>query len=525
MTGRQPAMGIDFGTTNSSVAWFNPKTGQAETILNAEGETKTPSLVYFGARETLVGKPVDQMLEDVSSDLALREELFQRTVMSIKRDLLPPNRRISLPDGRFVRPVEVVAEILKKLRRDAEELHFHEGVTKAVITCPAEFHAMHRRVIEDAGRLAGFEEVVTFDEPVAGALAYSQEGLKVGKHVLVYDLGGGTFDLAVLDNEDESFYPALEPKGMDRCGGDDFDQALYDHCDELTRRELNRPISLSGAIDLEFLRQCRRRKEDLTLQERRKFSSYLASDTGSVRFEHEMDRETFEDLILPYIETTTELTEALIKEAEAGGHEVDTVVLVGGSSRVPLVWRMLEDTLPVEPLKFAKRDVAVALGAAYYTNVLWPPQHPGPGPPPLPPEREKYREAVEVVRDKKLDKVEVDRLNAFAGQLGLSEDQIWDVERRVLGDSKEGILSQQYRDALEMVWADGELNRLEGEWLGEFANGLRLGREQAAHGEREVMGATAEEILRQTPQPEPPDRRGDFRPHFTFTAHSDEIRS
>ena len=174
-----------------------------------------------------------------------------------------------------------------------------------------------------------------------------------------------------------------------------------------------------------------------------------------MRFEHEVDRETFEDLILPYIETTTELTEALIKEAEAGGHEVDTVVLVGGSSRVPLVWRMLEDTLPVEPLKFAKRDVAVALGAAYYTNVLWPPQHPGPAPPPLPPEREKYREAVEAMRDKKLDKVEVDRLNAFAGQLGLSEDQIWEVERRVLGDSKEGILSQQSRDASEMVWADG----------------------------------------------------------------------
>ena len=220
--------------------------------MNAEGETKTPSLVYFGARETLVGKPVDQMLEDVSSDLALREELFQRIVMSIKRYLLPPNRRISLPDGRFVRPVEVVAEILKKLRRDSEEPHFHEGITKAVITRPAEFHAVHRRVIEDAGRLAGFEEVVSFDEPVAGALAYSQEGLKVGKHVLVYDLGGGTFDLAVLHNEGESFYPALEPKGMDRCGGDDFDQALYDHCDEITLRKLDRPISLSGAVTWSF---------------------------------------------------------------------------------------------------------------------------------------------------------------------------------------------------------------------------------------------------------------------------------
>jgi hypothetical protein len=442
-------------------------------------------------------------------------------VPALQRDLLPPNRRISLPDDRFVRPVEVAAEILRKLRRDAEELHFHEAVPRAVITCPAEFHAVHRRVIEDAGRLAGFEEVVTFDEPVAGALAYSQEGLKVGKHVLVYDLGGGTFDLAVLDNEGESFYPALEPKGMDRCGGDDFDQALYDHCDELARKKLQRPISLSGAVDLEFLRQCRRRKEDLTTQERRTFASYLSSDGASVHFEHEVDRETFEDLILPYIETTTQLTDTLIKEAEDGGHEVDTVVLVGGSSRVPLVRRMLEETLPVEPLQFAKRDVAVALGAAYYANVLWPPERHQP-----PPEEPaaKYQEAVGSIRGRKLVRVEVDRLNTFADQLGLDKDQAWEVERLILGNSKESILSHQYRDAVEMVWADGDLNRLEAEWLGELADGLGLDQDQAAYLEREIIGATREETLRRSPEPKPAEGRGDFRAHLTLTGHSASTR-
>src|SRR4028118_990346 len=183
----------------------------------------------------------------------------------------------------------------------------------------------------------------------AGALAYSRAGLNVGKHVLVYDLGGGTFDLAVLDNEGESFHVAMEPKGMERCGGDDFDHALYHHCDEIVRKELGRPISLTGAVDLNFLRECRRRKEGLTYQGRGKLGDYLPSEGVPVLFEHEVDRQTFEGLIGEYVETSTRLTEEILKQADTRGHEVDTAVLVGGSSRVPLVMRALKGTLPVEP--------------------------------------------------------------------------------------------------------------------------------------------------------------------------------
>ncbi|MBV9454673.1 MAG: Hsp70 family protein [Rubrobacter sp.] len=362
------------------MAWYDPRIGDAEVLLNAEGQTKTPSLAYFGENETLVGETVENLIEDVSTDRARRDEILGRTIASIKRNLLSPPR-IALPGGRYVRPVEVVAEILKKLKHDAEDGHFHQEVGRVVITCPAEFNVLQRQKIEEASHLAGFSEVVLLEEPAAGALAYTRAGLNVGEHVLVYDLGGGTFDLAVLDNEGESFQVAMEPKGMERCGGDDFDLSLYHHCDEVAREKLGRSISLTGAVDLSFLRACRRRKENLSFQERSRFNNYLSSDDGPVLFEHEVDRQTFEELIGEYVKITTRLTKEILSQANAAGYEIDTVVLIGGSVRVPLVIHTLEETLPVNPLGFNKRDVAVALGAAHYTNVWWPaPQEPKTGP-------------------------------------------------------------------------------------------------------------------------------------------------
>ena len=535
MSEQVASIGIDFGTTNSCVAWYDPRTGRAEVILNAEGQTKTPSLVYFGDDETLVGEPVEHLIQNVSMEKARRDEVFQRTIMSVKRNLLAPPR-IALPGGRFVRPTDVAAEILKKLKRDAEEGHFHEAVKRAVITCPAEFNVLQRQKIEEAGRLAGFEEVVLMEEPVAGALAYSRAGLNVGKHVLVYDLGGGTFDLAVLDNEGESFHVAMEPKGMERCGGDDFDHALYYHCDEVAQEKLGRPISLSGAVDLNFLRGVRRRKEGLTYQERGKLGDYLPSDDIPVLFEHEVDRPTFEGLIGEYVETSTRLTKEILNQAGTRGHEVDTAVLVGGSSRVPLVMRALKETLPVEPLGFDKKDVAIALGAAHYTDVRWPSTRLGARPetataaPPRedPTHLDQYRASVEeTVSGRKLNKVEVDRLDAFAEQLGLSKEQAAEVERRTLGDSKEGILRQQYRQAVETVWADGVLKGPEEvEWLEALADELGLGQEQTSHAEGEIMGAAKEAILdRQGPNSEPASRPENFALAHTLSGHSDEVRS
>jgi hypothetical protein len=489
-------------------------------------------VVYFDENETLVGEPVENLIQDVSTDTVRRGEVFRRTIASIKRNLLSPPR-IALPGGRYVRPVDVSAEILKKLKRDAEEGHFHEEIGRAVITCPAEFNVLQRQKIEEAGGLAGFSEVALLEEPVAGALAYARAGLNVGEHVLVYDLGGGTFDLAVLDNEDESFHVAMEPKGMERCGGDDFDLALYHHCDEVAREKLGRSISLTGAVDLSFLRACRRRKESLTYQERGKFSNYLSSDNGPVQFEHEVDRRMFEGLIGEYIETTTRLTEEILEQADTAGHEVDTVVLVGGSVRVPLVVRTLKETLPVSPLGFDRKDVAVALGAAHYTNIRWPSMRRGrkskttvSAPEDYAP-LDQYRGAVEeMISDRKLNKVEVDRLHAFSRQLGLSGEQTAEVERGLLRDSKEGALLQQYQRAVKMTWEDEKLNRIETEWLSALADELGLSRDQVSQAESRIMGAPKEAIFdRQGPSPESLVGPENFVLDYTLAGHSDEVHS
>jgi Hsp70 protein/WD domain, G-beta repeat len=253
-----------------------------------------------------------------------------------------------------------------------------------------------------------------------------------------------------------------------------------------------------------------------------------------VLFEHEVDRQTFEGLIGEYVETSTRLTEEILKQADTRGHEVDTAVLVGGSSRVPLVTRALKDTLPVEPLGFDKKDVAIALGAAHYVDVRWPSAQPGgrPETAPAPPREDpahldQYRASVEeTVSNKKLNKVEVDRLNAFAEQLDLSREQTAEIERRIMGNSKEGILFQQYRRAVETVWADEELEGLEVEWLDALAGELGLSQEQTFHAESEAMGATKEAILeRQGSGTEPARGPEKFALVYTLTGHSDEVRS
>lgn len=362
----EPVLGIDFGTTYSAMAWCDPNTGRAEVLLNAEGEPKTPSVVYFGASEVVVGKPALHVLEDA--------EESRRVVFSCKR-YLQSNAVLALP-GRRVTMVEAAAAILAKLKRDAEELHFHAPVRRAVVTCPAAFGEVERERIEAAARQAGFAEVTLLEEPVAAALAYARHGLQVGQHILVYDLGGGTFDLAVLLREGESgFRLALEPRGLPTCGGDDFDRALYDYLDERLRAALN--LTAAAEFDLNRLLPCRECKESLSHLPSSLFSVYVAGQ----RFQERVERRTFEDLIRDRLEDTIRLTQDLVADAARRGQPVDTVVLIGGSSRIPLVEAQLAKVLPVKLHKFQQRDVAVALGAAYYAQVQW---NPTPKPQPLP---------------------------------------------------------------------------------------------------------------------------------------------
>ncbi len=352
-------IGIDFGTCNSSAAWFNPKTGQAESLLSAEGDDKTPSVVYFGSSETLVGRHADERLQSPKD--------WKRVVSAVKRDLA--KLRTWVVGDRHVEPLDAVTVILEKIKRDAEDGHFHAPVMRAVITCPAVFDEAEKDKLREAANRAGFRNVELLEEPVAAAVAYAEAGINVGRYVLVYDLGGGTFDLALLTREegDDAFRLAMEPVG-EKIGGEDFDKAIYDYFDAGILKTTQQPISPNG-LDRRLLRQCRTLKESLTATEQPEPPRWELPGIGRVKLR--LNRATFESLVEKLVDRTVRLTRSIQEDAAERGHKLDSVILIGGSSRIPCIERRLQEELQVAPRKWLKQDVAVALGAAYHAQRLW----------------------------------------------------------------------------------------------------------------------------------------------------------
>ncbi len=518
MTSTTPFIGIDFGTTKSAMAWYDPAIGRADIILNKERKPITPSVVYFDKNggEILVGERAERKLEE--------DKVEQRGfVMSIKRNLVTASAKVV--GDKLYRPIDVAAKILQKLREDAEKLHFHQPVPRVVITHPASFDALLQEKIKQAAMLAGFSEVELLPEPVAAALAYMETGNKVGDHTLVYDFGGGTFDVAVLARiPDGSFAIALKPEGLRDCGGDDLDRELYYYCEEVALQTLKRPISLTDDLDLKFLRQCRKRKENLSDELQETFSSYLPSSNGPVLFEHTIRRTEFESRIKKYVDHTVSLTQAVMQDANARRRTVDTVVLIGGSSSVPLVQRQLSSTLPVQPKEWQFRDIAVALGAAYHAQRVWEPRKrvTGSTGPQLSP-REEYRQAVRRCWEptRRLTWAQVNELSAQASRLGLSKDEAAAIEREIMGHSKEGILHYaalaEYRMLVARAWTGRMLTRMQVDDLTVQMNRLGLRKDEAAAIEREVMGDTKEGILARLDVPPPPP------PPFPLTPRPDQI--
>jgi molecular chaperone DnaK (HSP70) len=356
----QPFIGIDFGTCNSSAAWFNPRTGQAEPLRNAEGDDKTPSVVYFGPKnETVVGRHAEERLEN--------REGRKRVLSAVKRDLAKQTARVV--GDRRVTPLEAAALILAKIKKDAEEHHFHDPVTRAVFTYPAVFTEVEKDKLREAAEAAGFREVELLEEPVAAALAYAEAGIKVGRYVLVYDLGGGTFDLALLarEEEDDTFRVALEPRG-ERIGGEDFDRAIYDYFDAEARKKTEQPLCPDG-LDLHLLRQCRRLKESLSASEQPAPLTWYWPGKGQLTLS--LNRRRFEALVEKHVVRTLRLTQAIRQDAAREGYELESVILIGGASRTPCIITSLQEALHIEPRKWEKQDVAVALGAAYHAQRRW----------------------------------------------------------------------------------------------------------------------------------------------------------
>ncbi|SNT09449.1 MULTISPECIES: Hsp70 family protein [unclassified Azospirillum] len=352
----QRILGIDFGTTYSSMAMLDGDSGRAVVLRNLEGEEKTPSIVCFGEDGTeAVGTPAVDLLED--------EAAWAWAFPTPKRYLGNADFVRGLPDGRRVSAVDATAAILRKLRHDAEVGDLGGPADRVVLTCPASFGPTARDALRAAAALAGFGDVRLLEEPVAAGLAgLRDQGSRLGETVLVYDLGGGTFDVAVLRRDGNSHRLVGEPRGIEYCGGEDFDRAIYDWFDGLAQAERGQSFDGEDGLNPHILKASRRAKEMLSTKVEVPLRGFL----DGKRFEQKLTRSQLEELIGEKIAATVRLSQNVAEAAERRGHAVESVLLIGGSSRIPLVQQEVADALGIEPLKTGVADYAVALGAAWF---------------------------------------------------------------------------------------------------------------------------------------------------------------
>lgn len=349
-------LGIDLGTTNSCMAIMEG--GRAVVIANAEGGRTTPSVVAFTKEgERLIG------------NVAKRQAITNpgRTISSIKRDM-GTDRKDTI-DGKDLTPQEISAMILQKMKMDAEA-YLGETITKAVITVPAYFNDAQRQATKDAGTIAGLEVLRIINEPTASALAYGIDKEQEAT-VLVYDLGGGTFDVSILSLGDGVF-EVMATAGNNHLGGDDFDQRVIDYLvDEFKKKEgidlLKDPIGMQRLKDA-----AENAKQELsTVQKTNINLPYITTDASGPKFlDIDLTRAKFEQLIGDLVENTINPLKQALKDASLDPKDIDHVLLVGGSTRVPLVQERIKAILHKDPDKGINPDECVALGAAIQAGVL-----------------------------------------------------------------------------------------------------------------------------------------------------------
>ena len=350
-------LGIDLGTTNSAFAVMEG--GDPEIIANAEGDRTTPSVVAFtDDGERLVGKP--------AKNQAVQNP--ERTIQSIKRHMGEDGYTVDI-DGEEYTPEQISAMILQKIKRDAED-YLGDEIEKAVITVPAYFSDRQRQATKDAGEIAGFEVERIINEPTAASMAYGLDD-ESDQTVLVYDLGGGTFDVSILDLGG-GVYEVVATNGDNGLGGDDWDQALIDH--------LADEFEAEHGIDLREDRQALQRLNDaaeeakIELSNRKEATVTLpfiaADDDGPKDLESTITRAKFESLTADLLERTVGPTEQALSDAGYDKGDIDEVLLVGGSTRMPQVREKVEEMAGQDPRKSVNPDEAVALGAAIQGGVL-----------------------------------------------------------------------------------------------------------------------------------------------------------
>ena len=355
------AVGIDLGTTNSVVAVLEG--GEPTVIANAEGARTTPSVVAFSkSGEVLVG------------EVAKRQAAtnVDRTYSSVKRHM-GTDWTTEVDDKKYT-PQEISARILGKLKRDAES-YLGQTVTDAVITVPAYFNDAERQATKDAGQIAGLNVLRIINEPTAAALAYGLEKGKDDERILVFDLGGGTFDVSLLEiskDEDGSAIQVVATAGDNRLGGDDWDQRVVDY--------LVSQVKNKDGVDLSKDRIALHRLKEAAEQAKKELSrststnislQYLSmSENGPIHLDEKLTRSHFEELTSDLLERTKAPFHQVIKDADVSVSDIDHVILVGGSTRMPAVTEVVTSLTGKEPNKGVNPDEVVAYGAALQAAVI-----------------------------------------------------------------------------------------------------------------------------------------------------------
>ena len=350
-------IGIDLGTTNSCVAVYEG--GEPIVITNPEGARTTPSVVAFS-------KTGERMVGQAAKRQAITNP--DRTVVSIKREMGTAHK-VTI-DGKSYTPQEISAMILQKLKADAEAF-LGTPVTQAVITVPAYFSDAQRQATKDAGKIAGLEVLRIINEPTAAALAYGLDK-EVNQKIMVYDLGGGTFDVSLLEIGD-SVFEVLATAGNNRLGGDDFDKRIIDWIAEEFMKE-------NSGIDLRKDKMALQRLKDAAEKAKIELSGmttaninlpFITADaTGPKHFEATLTRAKFDDLTKDLVEATMGPTKRVLSDAGLTPAQVDKVLLVGGSTRIPAVQAAVKNFTGKEPFKGINPDECVAIGAAVQGGVL-----------------------------------------------------------------------------------------------------------------------------------------------------------
>ncbi len=349
-------IGIDLGTTNSCVSVMEG--GDVKVIANAEGGRTTPSVVSFKGEEISVG------------DVAKRQAITNpNTVSSIKRHMGDGNYRVDI-NGKKYTPQQISAMILQNLKKTAED-YLGAQVTEAVITVPAYFNDQQRQATKDAGKIAGLDVKRIINEPTAAALAYGIDKTDVEQTVLVFDLGGGTFDVSVLHLAEGTF-EVVSTAGNNHLGGDDFDQAIIDYLVQEFKKE--------NAVDLSLDKMAVQRLKDAAEKAKKELSGVTSSQislpfitmgvAGPLHLEMTLTRAKFNELTAHLVEKCQQPVRRALSDAKMTANDIHQVLLVGGSTRIPAVQELVQRELGKQPNKSVNPDEVVAMGAAIQGGVL-----------------------------------------------------------------------------------------------------------------------------------------------------------